>query len=244
MWLETSFARTQVYMFLWYWWCDNPLEALESSWWIFVKRSLWSALKVERDIMICNSIIIYLIEKYNFFHREMFGEADLVDIFPPQIRYGPINFLIAGSKKFFDQLSELPGYQQNRTWPIYPLKQKLDKWAFITQKSSILRSKSLSGSRALWYALQTFSCMQGDKEKLRNLPAGSFMLCQFLFAFLYFHLLRVFYCKTFGCFVFTYFCVSFNRYMLYILCALRSFRSIKSLHFTLHWLRTRGRINL
>ena len=39
-------------------------------------------------------------------------------------------------------------------------------------------------------------------------------------------------------------CVSFNRYMLYILCALRSFRSIKSLHFTLHWLRTRGRINL
>ena len=77
--------------------------------------------------MICNLIIIYLIEKYNFFHREMFGEADLVDIFPPQIRYGPINFLIAGSKKFFDQLSELPGYQQNRTWPIYPLKQKLDK---------------------------------------------------------------------------------------------------------------------
>ena len=189
MWLETSFARTQVYMFLWYWWYDNPLEALESSRWRFVKRSHWSALKVERDIMICNSIIIYLIEKYNFFHREMFGEADLVDIFPPQIRYGPINFLIAGSKKFFDQLSELPGYQQNRTWPIYPLKQKLDKWAFIPQKSSILRSKSLSGSRALWYALQTFSCMQGDKEKLRNLPAGSFMLCQFLFAF---HLLSTF----------------------------------------------------
>ena len=77
--------------------------------------------------MICNLIIIYLIEEYNFFHREMFGEADLVDIFPPQIRYGPINFLIAGSKKFFDQLSELPGYQQNRTWPTHPLKQKLDK---------------------------------------------------------------------------------------------------------------------
>ena len=131
MWLEISFARTQVYMFLWYWWCDNPLEALESSRWRFVKRSHWSALKVEWDIMICNLIIIYLIEEYNFFHREMFGEADLVDIFPPQIRYGPINFLIAGSKKFFDQLSELPGYQQNRTWPTHPLKQKLDKRSFI-----------------------------------------------------------------------------------------------------------------
>ena len=113
MWLEISFARTQVYMFLrWrYWSC-----ALESSWWRFAtdRRIVhWSALKVEWDIMICNLIIIYLIEEYNFFHREMFGEADLVDIFPPQIRYGPINFLIAGSKKFLDQLSELPGQQQS-----------------------------------------------------------------------------------------------------------------------------------
>ena len=131
MWLEISFARTQVYMFLsWrYWSC-----ALESSWWRFAtdRRIVhWSALQVEWDIMFCNLIMIYLIEEYNFFHREMFGEADLVDIFPPQIRYGPINFLIAGSKKFFDQLSELPGYQQNRTWPTHPLKQKLDKWSFI-----------------------------------------------------------------------------------------------------------------
>ena len=38
----------------------------------------------------------------------------LFDILLPQIRYGPINFLIAGSKKFLDQLSELPGQQQNR----------------------------------------------------------------------------------------------------------------------------------
>ena len=136
MWLEISFARTQVYMFLWYWWCNNRLEALESIRWKFVKRSHWSALKVEWDIIICNWIIICLIDEHNFFHREMFGEADLVDIFPPQIRYGPINFLIAGSKKFFDQLSELPGYQQNRTWPTHPLKQKLDKWSFIVCRNA------------------------------------------------------------------------------------------------------------
>ena len=44
----------------------------------------------------------------------------LFDILPPQIRYGPINFLIAGSKKFLDQLSELPGRQQNRAGCNHP----------------------------------------------------------------------------------------------------------------------------
>ena len=44
----------------------------------------------------------------------------LFDILRPQIRYGPINFLIAGSKKFLDQLSELPGQQQSRAWCTHP----------------------------------------------------------------------------------------------------------------------------
>ena len=47
------------------------------------------------------------------FEVEMFWGKVLFDILPPQIRYGPINFLIAGSKKFLDQLSELPGQQHS-----------------------------------------------------------------------------------------------------------------------------------
>ena len=50
----------------------------------------------------------------------MFWGKVLFDILPPQIRYGPINFLIAGSKKFLDQLSELPGQQQSRAGWTHP----------------------------------------------------------------------------------------------------------------------------
>ena len=68
--------------------------------------------KQDKEIKIWIALINF------FFQLEMFPA--LFDILRPQIRYGPINFLIAGSKKFLDQLSELPGQQQSRAGCTHP----------------------------------------------------------------------------------------------------------------------------
>lgn len=126
MWAEISFERIQLF--------NNFLLENEARC-VFVRRRcrrqlsdatfseslMWKDLsrgfsekpqKQDKEIKIWIALINF------FFQLEMFPA--LFDILRPQIRYGPINFLIAGSKKFLDQLSELPGQQQSRAGCTHP----------------------------------------------------------------------------------------------------------------------------